>query len=71
LAAVRARVAHAPAGDTNERKALVQALVDRITVDSRASIRPTFRFPTALTGDDGKSSRPGAIGAVGFPQCEQ
>lgn len=62
LAAVRARMERALNGDMNERKAVVQALVDRITVDSRASIRPTFRFPTALGSDDGKV---GAIGALG------
>lgn len=54
LAAVRARVERALNGGMNERKAVVQALVDRITVDSRASVRPTFRFPNTLGSDDGK-----------------
>ena len=51
LAKVRARLERAMAGEAAERKALVQALVHEIRVESRASVRPVFRFPT--TPEDG------------------
>ncbi len=54
LTALRVRIEKALKGDMNERKALMQALVHEISVTSRASIHPTFRFPSGLTGPDGK-----------------
>jgi hypothetical protein len=38
----------------NERKALMQALVHQISVESRAMIKPTFRFPSLTTVGDGE-----------------
>jgi site-specific DNA recombinase len=55
LTALRARIESALSrGTMNERKALMQALVHEIKVESRANIVPTFRFPPGLADPDGK-----------------
>jgi site-specific DNA recombinase len=67
LAHLRERVREAlTQGPMPAKKALVQALVHEIRVESRYTIIPTFRVPTPAEPDQKVCTPPGLVGVTGF-----